>query len=455
MKPLILVVDDEPDIRTLVKDILQDEGYDVDVAENGAAARSAVARRTPDLILLDIWMPDVDGISLLKEFTEAGVPAPVVMISGHGTVESAVEATRLGAYDFIEKPLSLGKLLVTVQTALASGRYAKEAGTRRTPAHAPAEPVGRSSVIQRLRDQIRRVAEFDTGIVISGESGAGKETLARYLHACSRRHSAPFIAQTVAVVPGNRMDEVLFGRETGGDLRKGVLEEAHGGILFLNDIADLDAGCQVRLLDLCTTRSFKRVGGSRRLEVDVRLVGATHGNLRDAVAANRFREDLFYRIGEISLHVPALREHVEDIPDLLHYFTDLFVADERLPYRRFSVAAQNWLRNYAWPGNVLELRNLVHRVLILGGAAEISLAEVEQAALEQTTGAAGVGADAYSLPLREARERFEKDYLEYHLKQTGGNVVLVARQAGMERTHLYRKFRALGIDTKQIKEHKE
>lgn len=454
MKPLILVVDDEPDIRALVKDILEDEGYAVEVAADGAAARRVVAERTPDLVLLDIWMPDVDGITLLKEFSDARLEAPVVMISGHGTVESAVEATRLGAFDFIEKPLSLGKLLSTVQNALASNRSGKEVA-RQVPVRSSVEPVGRSSVIVRLRDQARRIAEFNTWLLISGEAGCGKETFARYVHQSGPRKNAPFVVATIVAPSNGRSDELLFGRESGGELRRGALEEAHGGVLFIDDIADLDMVSQARLLDASTTHSYKRVGGSRRVEIDVRVIGGTRANLHEAVTAGRVREDLFYRIGEISLHLPPLRDHVEDIPDLLAHFTDYFVHQESLPYRKFSLAAQNWLRNYHWPGNVLELRNLVHRLLILGTAPEVSTHEVEAAVAEQKTAAMIESADAFALPLREAREHFEKNYLEYHLQQTGGNVGLVARQAGMERTHLYRKIRALGIDTKQLKELKE
>ncbi|MBI3774988.1 MAG: sigma-54-dependent Fis family transcriptional regulator [Gammaproteobacteria bacterium] len=454
MKPFIMVVDDEPDIRALVKDILEDEGYAVGVAQDGASARNLLRAQSPDLVLLDIWMPDIDGISLLQEWVAAGLKAPVVMVSGHGTVESAVEATRHGAFDFIEKPLSLGKLLQTVQKALAQGRSSKEPA-RHALTRADFEPVGRSTAMQRLRDQARRVAESSAWLLISGESGSGKETLARYVQQSGPRKDAPFVVATVANFNAARTEELLFGRETAGEIKPGCFEEAQGGVLYLNDIADLDISCQAKLLDVCTTRSFKRVGGARRIEVDVRVIAATRVNLKEAVAAGKFREELYYRIGEIALNLPPLREHVEDIPDLLNHFTDVFVGNEQLPYRKFSLAAQNWLRNYPWPGNVLELRNFVHRLLMLGTTPEIGSQEAETTIIEHAAVAIAAENDGFDLPLREARERFEKSYLEHHLKQSSGNVGLVAKQAGMERTHLYRKFRALGIDTKQIKEYKE
>lgn len=452
MKPYILVVDDEPDIRGLVKDILEDEGYQVDVAANGESARQLVKARQPDLVLLDIWMPDTDGISLLKEFSEVGMTSPVVMISGHGTVESAVEATRLGAFDFIEKPLSLGKLLLTVQRALTSGGKEKEFGMpRRQALQYPVEPVGKSVQIRNFRDQIKRVAGYETPVLIVGEAGSGKSLFARYLHDNSARSEGPFVSVRVAHIDEN-IDMVLFGSDNLGEVMQGYLEQAHRGTLFLNDIADLDLPTQGKLLDVLITRSFKRIGGKERKEIDVRIVAGTKYDLMELVKSDRFRDDLYFRLGEITLPVPPLRDYREDVPELLGYFVDFFVSQEGLPYRKFNVASQNWLRNYHWPGNVLELRNLVHRLLILGDGNEIGVAEVENQVSVQSQLQLQVASspDDFSLPLREARDRFEKSYLEYHLRQARGNVGLVARQAGMERTHLYRKFRQLGIDPKKI-----
>lgn len=452
MKSYVLVVDDEPDIRNLVKDILEDEGYQVAVAENAAMAREAVYERCPDLILLDIWMPDMDGISLLKEFITAGMTAPVVMVTGHGTVETAVEATRLGAFDFIEKPLSLGKLLLTVQRALVAGQ---QGGESRAPLRQkipyPWEPVGKSVVMQNFRDQITRIAGYNTWVLLYGEPGSGKELFAHSMHNHSARRDGPFISVRVASVMEGHAGVSLFGDANAGGTAPGYLEQANGGTLAINDIADLDLSTQAKLLDVLITHSFKRIGGSERKEIDVRIVAGTKYNLLEAVRRGRFREDLFFRINEIPVRIPPLREHCEDIPELLQYYTDLFVQHDNLPYRKFSVAAQNWLRNYHWPGNVLELRNLVQRLLIVGNSDEISLAEVEVAIMVQFPGADLDSFDGFDLPLRQARERFEKNYLEHHLRRSGGNVGMVAKQAGIERTHLYRKFRALDIDPRNVK----
>ncbi len=452
MKPYILVVDDEPDIRDLVQEILQDENYEVDVAEDGGAARLCVQTRRPDLILLDIWMPDIDGISLLKEFVEMGLTSPVIMISGHGNVETAVEATRLGAFDFIEKPLSLGKLLMTVQDVLDSVGHSKDmSSTGKQHSAATYMPIGKSVVMQNFRDQVKRVAGFDNWVLFCGESGTGKQLYARFLHNNSKKSQGPFVSVRVSSIIEDNPEELLFGVEKDGHIEAGLIEQADGGVLFLNDIADLDLTTQAKLLDVYITRSLKRIGGQERKEVDVRIIAGTKVDLQEAIKAGRFREDLYYRINEIPLYIAPLRDHREDIPDFVHHFVDLFVNEDNLPYRKFSMAAQNWVRNYNWPGNVLELRSLVQRLLMMGDSSEISVEEVEAAVMLQSPAQGFEMPADFSLPLRQARERFEKTYLEYHLQEAGGNVGMVAKQAGMERTHLYRKFRALDIDPKKTK----
>ena len=448
----ILVVDDEPDIRELVREILEDEHYEVGTAENGETARLALRERRPDLILLDIWMPDLDGISLLKEWAEdEGLPCPVVMMSGHGTVETAVEATRLGAYDFLEKPLSLAKLLLTVERALEADRLVREnvGLKRRTPAML--EHAGRSPAMQRLREQVKRIAQHDTWVLITGEAGSGRETFARYLHAQSPRRSRPFVDLGVSAIARGNAARELFGSEQPDHLHYGSLEQASGGTLFLDEVADMDLEAQAQLLGALDTGAFLRVGGTDPVKIDVRIIAATQRDLEDEVQAGHFREDLFYHLNVVPLHVPPLREHNEDIPELLSYYVNHFATHEKLAYRRFSVGAQNFLRNYHWPGNIRELRNLVQRVLILGAGDEVGQAEVE-AALGKGIAAQPQSAEglvSFDQPLREAREVFEKAYLEYQLDKHGGNVSKMAKEAGMERTHLYRKLRSLGIEIKE------
>jgi len=451
--PYILVVDDEPDIRALVKEILEDEGYEVGIAENGSQARDRRRERRPDLVLLDIWMPDVDGITLLKEWSgEDGVKAPVLMMSGHGTVETAVEATRSGAYDFLEKPLSMAKLLLTVERALETARLQRENLGLRRHAATVTEPIGRSPAMIHLREQVRRIAGHDTSVLVSGEPGSGKEVFARYLHANSARRGSPFVDVAVAGVVRENAAVELFGIEEGDRIHYGYLEQARGGILFLNDIADMDLGTQGRLLSALESRSFLRVGGAEPIQVNVRVVASTHHDLEEEVHKGRFREDLYYHLNVVPMHVPPLREHCEDVSDLLNYYVNLLVAQEGLPYRSFSVATQNRLRNHPWPGNVRELKNLVQRLLILGSGPEVELEELERALgtpTRRVTPPELGESNWLDLSLRDARDKFEKTYLEHHLHLSGGSVARLAKQTGVERTHLYRKLRALGIEVRQ------
>lgn len=448
----ILVVDDEPDIRNLVRDILEDEGYSVTTAENGEAARKARRSRRPDLILLDIWMEDVDGITLLREWSESGdLPCPVVMMSGHGTVETAVEATRLGAYDFIEKPISLAKLLLTIERAFESERLQRENIDLRGHVQPVVEPVGKSAAMNRLREQARRISQHNSWVLISGEPGTGKTTFARYIHDQSPRRDGPFVEIAVGSMSEENSAEELFGHEDGDTVYYGRLEQANGGTLCIGDIADMDLQTQARLLSVLQTHSFRRIGGSGDVDVDLRIIATTHRKLEEEVAAGRFREDLFYHLNVLPLHILPLREHEDDVHDLLNFYIDFMVTHERLSYRHFSVAAQNRLRSYDWPGNIRELKNLVQRLLILGSGDEIELAEVERAISDQQPVAATgeLPELPYDLPLREAREKFEYDYLVHQLQAVGGSIGKLAKRVGMERTHLYRKLRSLGIDHKK------
>ena len=446
----ILVVDDEPGILVLVKDILEDDGYKVDLAEDAESARASRRNRRPDLILLDIWLPDSDGISLLREWSESSTgDAPVIMMSGHGTVETAVEATRLGAYDFLEKPLSTAKLLLAVRRALEAAELRRENIGLRREALQASEPIGRSTVMNNLRDQVRRIAEHDTPVLITGESGSGKELIARYLHAHSPRASGPFVWVRVAGLAGAHGQTELFGAEDGPRIHYGAVENANGGTLFLEDIVDMDPELQSRLVTMLQERSFLRVNGTTQVPLNVRVVTASRGDLGQAVAASRLREDLYYLLNVVPLAVPPLRDHREDIPELVSYYIDVLVTREHLPNRRLTVGAQNRLRNHPWPGNIRELINVLQRLLILGSGSVIELEAVE-AMLGPIPGVERRDDEImeFALPFREAREQFERAYLEYRLRKAGGSVSKVAVAAGIERTHLYRKLRGLGIDPK-------
>ncbi|WP_303909393.1 sigma-54-dependent transcriptional regulator [Thiohalomonas denitrificans] len=448
----ILVVDDEPDIRTLLQEILQDEGYEVATAESGEEARRLRRVRRPDLVLLDIWMPGIDGISLLKEWKEEEEDGstPIIMMSGHGTVETAVEATRLGAYDFIEKPLSLAKLLVTVQRALeAYNLYRENVGLKRQ-AQPVTEPVGKSEAMRRLINQVRRIAQHDTAVLINGEPGSGKSLFARYLHDSSPRRRGPFVDVGVASLLGDNPAVELFGGEEEGHVQYGLLEQASGGTLFLDDIGDMDIATQARLLGALETGRYQRIGGSEPVETDVRIVAATRYDLEQRIAEGRFRNDLYYQLNVVPLTVVSLRQHAEDIPELLNFYVDYFVSQDNLPYRDFSVSAQNRLRHYAWPGNVRELKNLVQRLLIVGHSSQVDADEVDAALGSAKHAASPAVGVAFDLPLRQAREQFERTYFEHLLREYGGNVNQTAQHAGVERTHLYRKLRTLGIDPKQV-----
>ncbi|MDJ0655117.1 MAG: sigma-54 dependent transcriptional regulator [Xanthomonadales bacterium] len=452
----ILVVDDEPDIRELVREILQDEGYEVSIAEDADSAREARRGGNPDLALLDIWMPRTDGITLLREWAKGGaLPFPVIMMSGHGTVETAVEATKLGAYDFIEKPVSLPKLLLTVERALEASKLKRENEGLRQQLSPVLEPIGSSETMRELREQIQRLARHDTSVLITGEAGVGKSATARFLHSISSRSAGPFVELNFNSIAPDDFAREIFGCQTGDQVVAGRLEQATGGTIYLDEVAKLDADTQSRLASALENQLVTRQGGGDPLEIDVRVVASTQQDLEAEVRRGGFSEELFYQINVVPLRLPPLRERPEDVPDLLRFYTDYFPAQESMPYRHFSVAAQNRLRNHSWPGNLWELKNLVQRLLIRGGADEIELGEVEQAlgapVPRAQDGVALAGVD-FELPLREAREQFERAYLVRRLKEVQGSVGRLAKAAGMERTHLYRKLRALDIDPKRVAE---
>ncbi|HEX4152887.1 MAG TPA: sigma-54 dependent transcriptional regulator [Steroidobacteraceae bacterium] len=447
----ILVVDDEADIRGLLKEILADEGYEVEVAADAAQARSVRAAHVPDLVLLDIWMPDTDGITLLREWSVTdGYDCPVVMMSGHGTVETAVEATRLGAFDFVEKPLSLTKLLRTVERALDAGR--RKRLSERSRGSALAVPIGKSRLTQALREQLQQAAASTSPVLLIGELGAGREAYARYLHSLSARSAKPFHV-VVAASLGADPASALFGSERDGKVTLGALDQASGGSLFISGLEDLSSEAQRALLGAIEQNGFTRVGGRERVPLNVRWISSAQEGFEGYSSPEPFRRDLVAHLNVITLRVPPLRDYAEDVPDLLRYYVERLVDDQHLPLRRFSVAAQNRLRNYPWPGNLSELKNLVQRVLVLGAGEEIRLEEIErELAVKMAIDEPLVKQDLLALPLREAREQFERAYLQQQLLLCNGKVGQLAKRVGMERTHLYRKLRALGVDFRQLGE---
>jgi two-component system, NtrC family, nitrogen regulation response regulator NtrX len=450
--PHILVVDDEADIRGLLKEILSEEGYEVDVAANAAQARASRARQVPDLVLLDIWMPDVDGITLLREWSAAATDGcPVVMMSGHGTVETAVEATRLGAFDFVEKPLSLAKLLRTVERALDAGRRHRQSGKL---LGAPlAVPLGKSKLMQQLRAEAQQLAANPSPVLLVGEPGSGREALARYLHEQGPRAVAPFVALIASSLREVDAEARLFGSERGEAVTPGLLEQAGNGTLFVHELEDLPAGVQRLLVGVFESGQFTRLGGREPVAFRARILSTAQPGIEQRAASDGLRRDLLAHLNVLIMRVPPLREYAEDVPDLLRHQVDRLVDADGLPFRRFSVAAQNRLRNYPWPDNVRELRHLVHRLLIHGGAEEIRLEEIErELAVQAPPDEPLVKQDLLALPLREAREQFERAYLQQQLLLCNGKVGQLAKRVGMERTHLYRKLRSLGVDFRNISE---
>ena len=445
----ILVVDDEADIRETLKEILGEEGYEVEVAANAVEARAARAREEPDLVLLDIWMPDTDGISLLREWAEAHqLRFPVVMLSGHGTVETAVEATRLGAADFVEKPLSLAKLLRTVEKALESSRRRRQAQRILIPPLVA--PVGKSRVMRQLREQVQQVAQHDAPVLFVGEIGTGREAFARYLHSLGPRRAAPFVAVTCASFDDDPSAARLRGRGRDSEVERGLYDEADGGTLLFNGLEDMPQAVQRALHADLEGGGYVRVGGKDRIPFRMRFVATADPGI-ESRPEEVVRRDLVSYLSVITVRIPPLREYAEDVPDLLKHYVDRLVDEESLGFRRFSVAAQNRLRNYPWPGNVRELRNLVQRLLIVGGAEEIGLDEIErELAVQRPADEPLVKQDLLALPLREAREAFERAYLLQQLMLCNGKVGALAKRVGMERTHLYRKLRSLGVDFRQI-----
>ncbi|MCZ7656927.1 MAG: sigma-54 dependent transcriptional regulator [Xanthobacteraceae bacterium] len=455
MAPDILIVDDETDIRELVAGILEDEGFGTRTARDSDTALAAVAQRRPSLVFLDIWLQGsrLDGLQLLDAIKEQHPDVPVVMISGHGNIETAVSAIKKGAYDFIEKPFKADRLVLVANRALENSRLKREVKELKQLAPVPNRLVGQSPALNQLRQTIERVAPTNSRILIVGPSGAGKELAARTIHQHSARASGPFVVINAAAITPDRMEIELFGVENsnGSEARKvGALEEAHQGTLFIDEIADMPRDTQSKILRVLVEQTFQRVGGINRVNVDVRIVSSTARNLEAEIAEGKFREDLYHRLSVVPIRVPPLAERREDIPGLVEYFMEQISLATGLPQRRIGEDAMAVLQSHDWPGNVRQLRNNVERLMILAGGD--SEAVISASMLPQDVGSmvpsmptGNGGEHLMGLALRDAREVFEREYLRAQISRFGGNISRTAEFVGMERSALHRKLKALGI----------
>ena len=448
----ILIVDDERDIRELISDILKDEGFETRLAGNSDDAMAAINVEPPALMILDIWLKDsrMDGIDILKAVKRDNPDVPVVIISGHGNIEIAVAAIKQGAYDFIEKPFNIDQLLVVIRRAMETSRLRRENQSLKRNDVTNSEMIGTSAAFRALVSQLDKVTKSNGRVMLTGPAGSGKEVAARYIHAQSARASAPFVTVNCAGVEPDRMEEVLFGRENADrGVEPGLLEQAHGGVVYFDEVADMPLGTQSKILRVLVDQQFTRVGGNDRVRVDLRVVSSTNKDLDAAINAETFREELFHRLNVVPIAVPALEERREDIPLLAEHFIAEMHKSQGLPHRDVSEDAIALLQTMLWPGNVRQLKNLVERVLILGdGTGPIEARELPgEEDHSDVDGRVVLSGALATLPLREAREAFEREYLLTQINRFGGNISRTANFVGMERSALHRKLKSLGVVT--------
>ncbi len=456
----ILIIDDEADIRELVAGILQDEGYETRLAHNSDAALTEIATRKPSMIILDIWLQGsrLDGLDLLLEIKQLHAGVPVVIISGHGNIETAVAAIKRGAYEYVEKPFNADRLLVVVNRALEATRLKRENEDLKGRSGLDSDLLGQSAAMRQLRQSLKKIAPTNSRVLITGPMGAGKELAARALHGSSQRSDRAFVVLNGANMAPDHMEEELFGAEATSETaaRIGALEEGHGGTLYIDEIADMPLETQGKVLRVLVEQTFQRVGGTKKVKVDVRIITSTSRDLPSLIAQQKFREDLYHRLGVVPLRVPGLDERREDIPELIEHFSKSYSATTGQPVRRFAPDALGILQTRNWPGNVRELRNNVERLMILATGEQSDEIHASHLAVENIGANSGALHESLlSLPLREARDTFERDYIAAQLSRFSGNISRTAAFIGMERSALHRKIKILGLSSKDVDEASE
>ena len=446
----VLVVDDELDIRELISEILSEEGYDVTVASSASEANRKRSKKEFDLILLDIWMPETDGISLLKQWSEEeNLNSEVVMMSGHGTVDTAIESTHLGASNFVEKPLSIAKLLRTVEGALTERK--KKTNPKRSIDNASFVSIGHSDLLKDFRKELSRVAKVDSSILIIGEDGTGREAYANYVHNISDRSMNNCITLDSSSLSEEVLKDEILGSGKSEKITLGIIDKLQNGTLILKNLAEFNLNAQLIINNILETNIFNINGGKEKIQCNFRTIAIVNENYLNQVREGRLKRELISNLNIQTIKVPPLREHAEDIPDFIKFYTDQLSEAQELTYRRFTVAAQNRLRNFPWPGNHIELKNIIERLLVKGITDDVTLDETEEELkkeIDKDPVESFIKQDLLSLPLKEAREQFEKAYLQQQLILCDGKVGKLAKRVGVERTHLYRKLKSLQIDIK-------
>ena len=446
----ILIVDDEKDIRELVSDILIDEGYSTDLAANSEETFKSIKKSKPQLIILDIWLKEskLDGIDILKHVKLSNPDIPIVIISGHGNIEIAVAAIKQGAYDFIEKPFNIDQLTVVIARAMETSRLRSENAAFKVREIPSFELIGNSSVFKNFKQQLEKVSIGNSRIMLSGSSGAGKEVAARYIHKNSPRKDFAFITVNSASMSSERMEELLFGSEVNGKVHMGLLEKANGGILYLDEVGDMPIGTQSKILRILVDQQFMRIGGNTNVSVDFRVISSSSHNLLAEIKDKNFREELYHRLNVIPISVPSLEERIEDIPLISNFFISELSEKQGLPKRNLSQQALVHLQSRNWPGNIRQLRNVLERSLILGAqSGEITVNELQTKNIVSNDNTVDLNSNTLGLPLREARELFERDYLVAQVNRFGGNISKTSNFVGMERSALHRKLKSLNVVT--------